>query len=278
MEKKIAIITGANSGIGKETAIVLAQKNFKVIMFGRSQKASQLVQEEIKEKTDNQDIYFIYCDLASLNSVRSAVSEFKSQFSRLDVLINNAGVNVSRREITEDGYEKNFAINHLGPFLLTNLLLDVLKQSAPSRIITLTSSGQSSINFDDLMGEQKFSWMRAYTQSKLANVLFTYELARKLEGTGVTANCVHPGVVRTNLVRDMSWYFKIIYHSVLKWFFKTPRKGAETSIYLATSPDLESVSGKYFVNKKEAISHNESYNEAYAQTLWEKSSKLVHLN
>ena len=194
------------------------------------------------------------------------------------MLINNAGIFTSKRTVTVDGIETTFAVNHLAPFLLTNLLLDVLEASAPARIVNVTSSGERSgtINFDDLQGEGRYSGVRAYNQSKLAMILFTYELARRLEGTGVTVNCVHPGVVVTNLGRGSSGSFGLLLR-LMRPFFSSPEKGAETSIYLASSPEVEGVSGKYFAKKAEARSSEQSYDEAAGRRLWQVSAELTKL-
>ena len=205
----------------------------------------------------------------------SLAQEFKQNHNRLDVLVNNAGVILTRRQVTEDGLESTFAINHLAYFLLTNLLLDLIKQSAPARIVNVSSTVHKSatIDFNDLQSERSYSAMRAYGQSKLANVLFTYELARRLEGSRVTVNCLHPGVIATNIFRDISG----VVGAAAKLFLKNPRRGAETSIYLATSPEVEGVTGKYFDDRRAVRSSPESYDEAIAERLWQVSEQLTNL-
>jgi len=219
----------------------------------------------------------LLCDLSSQDSIRKLVAEFKNQYQYLHVLINNAGVMLSKRTLSVDGIEMNFAVHHLAPFLLTNLLLDILKKSAPSRIINVTSAAHrmAQMDFDDLQSEnKKYRLFKLYGVSKLAAMLFTYELSRRLEGTGVTVNAVHPGVVNTNLSREHSAFSR----GFAKLFFKNPKKGAETSIYLATSPDVEGITGKYFIKKEPSESSEESYNKEYAKQLWEISTEMTKLD
>jgi NAD(P)-dependent dehydrogenase (short-subunit alcohol dehydrogenase family) len=217
-------------------------------------------------------------DLSSQEQIRRLAHEFKETYPRLDVLINNAGVIRSERITTQDGLETTFAVNYLAYFLLTNLLLDVLKASAPSRIVNVASGEQrnGAIDFDDLQGEKEYKTAKAYSQSKLATVLFTYELARRLEGTGVTANCLHPGVVGTNLGSGVSGVFGFMVRTLTP-LMKSPEKGAETSIYLASSPEVESLSGRYYVKKAEARSSDVSYDERLARRLWEASADLTNV-
>jgi NAD(P)-dependent dehydrogenase (short-subunit alcohol dehydrogenase family) len=274
MQGKICIVTGANSGIGKATAMGLAKMGAVVVMACRDRDRGEAALREIKSGSGSDSVELMLVDLASQESIRQFAADYKRAHDQLHVLVNNAAVNRWTFSKTVDGLETNFAVNHFGPFLLTNLLLDVLKASAPARIINLTSSAQSAIDFDDLMGEAHFDRWQAYSRSKMANVLFTYELARRLSGSGVTANCAHPGVVRTNLGRDVGPVFKI-FVAVMKPFMKSPEKGAQTPIYLASSPEVEGVSGKYFVNKKEAVSSAQSYDEAAARRLWQISEELT---
>jgi len=276
MEDKICIITGANSGIGKATALGLAKVNATIVMLCRNKEAGEIAQKEIIEESGNKKIDLLLCDLSSQEQIRSFVDEFKQKYQNLNVLINNAGVMASKRKLSVDGYEMNFAVNHLAPFLLTNLLLDMLKMSAPSRIINVSSGAHkmAKIDFDDLQSEnKKHRLFRVYGVSKLALMLFSYELSRKLDGTGVTVNTVHPGVVNTNLGRDMSKFGR----RFGKLFFKNPEKGAETSIFLASSPEVEGITGKYYIKKQQQESSNESYNEDYAKRLWEISAILTKL-
>jgi NAD(P)-dependent dehydrogenase (short-subunit alcohol dehydrogenase family) len=277
LKGKICLITGANSGIGKATAIGLAEMDAKIIMLCRNKKRGEEAQKEIIEKTGNKNINLFICDLSSQKAIRKFTAEFKSKYSNLHVLINNAGVMLNRRTLSVDGFEMNFAIHVLAPFLLTNLLLDILKKSAPSRIINVASAGhkRAKIDFDDLQNERKkYRLFTVYGSSKLGEILFTYELSRKLEGTGVTANAVHPGLVNTNLGRDQSKFSQWF----ARKFFKSPEEGAETSIYLASSPEVEGISGKYFVNKEPRETSDESYNEKNAKKLWKICEEMTGLN
>ena len=278
MSGKVCLITGGSSGIGKATALGLANKGANVVMVGRDRSRGEAARTEVVEKSGNELVDLMLADLSSQESIRQLAEDFTSRYGRLHVLINNAGVFISKRTVTVDGIETTFAVNHLAPFLLTNLLLDVLEASAPARIVNVTSSGERSgtINFDDLQWEGRYSGVRAHNQSKLAMILFTYELARRLEETGVTVNCVHPGVVVTNLGRGSSGSFGLLLR-LMRPFFSSPEKGAETSIYLASSPEVEGVSGKYFAKKAEARSSEQSYDEAAGRRLWQVSAELTKL-
>jgi len=278
MRGKVCLVTGGSAGIGKATALGLANMGATVIVVGRDRSRGEAGVTEIKQKSNNDAVDLMLADLSSQASIRRLAEDFKDRYQQLHVLISNAGVFISKRTVTVDGIETTFAVNHLAPFLLTNLLLDVLKASAPARIINITSSGERSgtINFDDLQGEGRYSGFRAYNQSKLAMILFTYELARKLEGTAVTVNCVHPGVVVTNLGRGSSGAFGLLLR-LMRPFFSSPEKGAETPIYLASSPEVEGVSGKYFAKKAEAKSSERSYDTVTARRLWQVSAELTKL-
>src|SRR5918997_4381151 len=255
MGDQICLITGATSGIGKATAMGLANMGASVVMVGRDRGRGEAAMAEIKERSGNASVDLILADLSSQKEVRRLADEFKEAHPRLDVLINNAGVFRSERITTADGIEETFAVNHLAYFLLTNLLLGTLGAGAPSRIVNVASADHSNatIDFDDLQGEKGYTGAKAYSQSKLANVLFTHELARRLRGTGVTANCLHPGVVGTNLGSGVSGAFGFVVRA-LRPLMKSPEKGAETSVYLASSPEVEGSSGGYFVNKTETRS------------------------
>jgi retinol dehydrogenase-14 len=278
MRGKVCLVTGGNAGIGKATALGLANMGAIVIVVGRDRSRGEAAVTEIKQKSNNDAVDLMLADLSSQASIRRLAEDFKDRYQQLHVLINNAGVFTSKHTVTVDGIETTFAVNHLAPFLLTNLLLAVLKASAPARIINITSSGERSgtINFDNLQGEGRYSGFQAYNQSKLAMILFTYELARKLEGTGVTVNCVHPGVVVTNLGRGSSGAFGLLLR-LMRPFFSSPEKGAETPIYLASSPEVEGVSGKYFAKKAEAKSSERSYDTVTARRLWQVSAELTKL-
>ena len=281
MQGKVCIVTGANSGIGKATALGLAQMGATVVMVCRNQIKGEEAQNEIKEKSGNDAVELMLAELSSQESIRQLAENFQQHYQQLHVLINNAGgVNLSRRE-TVDGLEMTFAVNYLAPFLLTNLLLDKLKASAPARIVNVSSGSHQSgyIKMDDLELEKSYRLMRAYGQSKLALVLFTYELARRLQGTGVTANCLHPGFVATNIGQNG---VGPVGRSIVKLIFSrlgiSPEEGAKTSIYLASSPEIEGVTGKYFVKSIPVRSASISYDETLQRQLWEESAKLVNLH
>src|ERR671921_1260601 len=256
MGEKVCLITGATSGIGKATAMGLANMGASVVMVGRDEGKGEAVMAEIKEKSTNTSVDLMLADLSSQEEIRRLAVEFKEAYPRLDVLVNNAGLFRSERITTADGLETTFAVNHLACFLLTNRLLDVLEASAPSRIVNVSSGEQrnATIDFDDLQGEKGYRGAKAYSQSKLAAVLFTYELARRLEGTGVTANCLHPGAgIRTNFGSGVPGAFGFMVRA-LRPLMKSPEKGAETSIYLASSQEVQALSGRYFVKKAGARS------------------------
>jgi NAD(P)-dependent dehydrogenase (short-subunit alcohol dehydrogenase family) len=275
MDGKVCMITGANSGIGLSTAKGLAKLGATLILVCRNKEKGDKALREIQYETQNDKIDLLLADLSSQKSVRDLVSSFKTKYDKLDVLINNAGTYCTKRTFTEDGIETTFAVNHLAYFLLSNLLLDDLKASSSSRII-IVSSGlerQGKINFDDLQCEKGYFFgYRAYSQSKLANILFTYELAHRLAGTRITVNCLHPGFVKTNLIRTRRLITFL--SSPLQI---TPEKGAETSIYLASSAEVEGITGKYFANKKETKSSKGSYDESISKRLWEVSAELTKL-
>src|SRR3989442_5548476 len=279
MKDTIVMITGANSGIGKAASLALAKMGATVVMVVRSAEKGEAARSEIVTKSGNNSIDLLLADLSSLESVRQLVAEFRKKYSKLHVLINNAGLFNQRRRLTTDGYENTFATNYLAPFLLTNLQLDLLKASAPSRIINVSSVGHYNghINFDDLNLENDYGGWKAYGQSKLALVLFTHELAKKLQGTGVTVNSVHPGTVATNIwTRPFGPAGFVM--ALPKLFMTSPEKGAETIVFLASSPDANGLNGEYLEKLKVKKSSDESYNEEIAQRLWDVSTKLTHLS
>lgn len=277
MEGRVCLVTGSTSGIGKEIAAGLAGMGATVVLAGRSrEKCEAAVQEIAARGVPASQLSYFVADLSSQESVRQLAKEFIDDYDRLHVLVNNAGVFVQKRELTADGIERTFAVNHLAPFLLTNLLLDRLKAGAPSRIVTTSSIAHrgAKMDFDDLQMSKSYGGIRAYGQSKLANILFTRELARRLQGTGVTANCFHPGAVRTNLVRGSGYGLVWGAASV---FFTSPEKGADTAVYLASSGEVEGVSGEYFVKRKQARASDPAYDSDAAEMLWEASEKLTRL-
>ncbi len=275
MTGKVCIVTGGNSGIGKEAAKGLVALGADVVIICRDRTKGEAALSEIRQAGKG-SAELIVADISSLSQVRAGVDEFERTHRRLDVLVNNAGVILTKRIVTADGYEQTFATNHLGHFLLTDLLMDTIKKSSPSRIINLTSQAHrgARIDFEDIQGEKHYSAYKAYSQSKMANVLFTYELAKKLEGTGVTVNCLHPGVVRTGFGHDTGGLLSMII-SIGSPFFISAKRSAKAVVYLASSPDLVTTSGKFFSKSKEAKSSRESYDEEAAKRLWDVSEKLT---
>lgn len=275
----VVLVTGANSGLGKAASLALAEQGARVIMLCRDAGRGEKALEEIRRKAANADIELAVCDLASFDSIEAFSERFLKTHSRLDVLINNAGVLKPRREETKDGFERHFGVNHLGHFLLTNRLLPLLLKSAKARIVVVSSSAHRSgrICFDDLNLTRGYNVWRGYSQSKLANVLFTYELARRLSGTGVTVNCLDPGIVGTDIVVNRETGFGVILARLHKLLFMTPEKGAETIVYLALSPEVEDVTGGFFIRKKAVHSCPRSYDEDAALRLWNISERLTGL-
>lgn len=276
MQGKVVLITGATDGIGKETAKRLALMGGEIVIAGRNQEKTENVVEEIKSFSGNKKVSYLLADLSSQAQIQQLAEDFRSKFNRLDVLINNAGSIFLKRKLSVDDIEMTFAVNHLSYFLLSNLLLDMLKKNTPSRIVN-TSSGshlRGEINFDDVNLSKKYFFQRAYAQSKLANVMFTIELARRLEGSGVTVNCFHPGFVKTNMAVGDN---KIV--GFLKpLIFRTGipvEEGAETAIFLASSPDVDGVSGKYFYKKKERNTSSKAKVVEDQKRLWDLSEKLA---
>lgn len=275
MSGKIVLVTGATSGIGESTARGLAAIGATVVMVGRSEERAQAAIERIQRGGGAPKVHFLVADLASPRDVRALARDFVSRFDHLDVLVNNAGVDVGTRSTTPEGLELTFAVNYLAPFLLTNLLLDVLKASAPSRVLNVASAAHRAgrIDFDDLQSERRFG-QRAYNNSKLALVVFTYELARRLQGTGVTANCVDPGFVRTSLGSTMSLGYRVV--GTLMWpFMAPPEKGARTSVWAASSPELAEVTGAYFKAERPVEAAQQSHDRDIAEQLWKVSESLV---
>jgi NAD(P)-dependent dehydrogenase (short-subunit alcohol dehydrogenase family) len=278
MTGRVCVVTGANRGIGRATAEGLARLGAKVILVCRRREDGEAVAPQIAAKSHVvPDV--VMADLSSQVSIRQAAGYLRGGYPRLHVLINNAGVIPRRREVTVDGLEMQFAVNHLAYFLLTNLLLPQLQAGTPSRIINVSSGahGHATMDFDDLQAERRYVPKEVYSRSKLANILFTYELARRLEGTSVTANCLNPGVVATRMLADYMGV-PVARGAIASTFGAKPEKGAETSIYLASSPEVESVAGKYFVDKQPTASSRESYDEAAARRLWEVSERLTGLS
>ena len=278
MKDKVCIVTGANSGIGYVTALELARMGVTVVMVCRNESKGETAASVIKSATGNSSVHLICGDLSSQQRVREIAESFKRQFGQLHILVNNAGALIPTRRLSVDGIEMTFALNHLGYFLLTNLLLDMLVKSSPSRIVNVASDVHryTKLDFDDIQNGRKYSSILVYAQSKLANVLFSYELARRLDGKGVMVNCMHPGAIRSNFYNNSGLATRI-FSSLFGWTMRSPEKGAETVIYLASSPEVEGISGKYFKDKKAVQSSKYSEDKEIALRLWELSERTVNL-
>jgi NAD(P)-dependent dehydrogenase (short-subunit alcohol dehydrogenase family) len=277
MAGKTVVITGSTGGIGKATAIGLAGLGSRIAITGRDHDRVQTAVAEIREATGNPDVEGFVADLSSQAEVRRLAAAILEAYPQLDVLVNNVGGFWSTRHVTADGLEHTFAVNHLAGFLLTNLLPDRLLASASARVVTVSSAAHAmgSIDFADLQGEHRYSGQTAYNQSKLANVMFTYELARRLAGSSVTANALHPGVVNTGFgAEDPSRIYRYLV-PLMRPFMKTPLRGAATSIYLASSPEVHGVTGRYFADRRPRTSGKASYDVAAAARLWQVSAGLV---
>jgi NAD(P)-dependent dehydrogenase (short-subunit alcohol dehydrogenase family) len=279
MEGKICLITGGTNGIGKSTAQELARLGAMVVIVGRNAQKTSRVVGEIRAASGNNNVDSLLADLSSQQEVRRIADEFKSRYSQLHVLLNNAGGTFTTRQLSVDGIEMTFALNHLAYFLLTNLLLDTIKASAPARIINVSSDAHSGgkIDFDNLQGERSYSSFGPYGNSKLANILFTTDLARRLEGTGVTVNALHPGLTSTGFGKNNPGLLMKIMGVVIPLIARSPEKGAETSIYLAASPGVQSISGKYFVDCKVTQPASQAADTVVARKLWDVSAEMVHL-
>lgn len=276
MQNKTVLVTGATAGIGLVTARELARKGAHVTIVSRSPEKCALVVDEIKSLTGNVNIEYIAADLSVKEEIHRAAYEFKKRHTRLDVLINNAGGVFMSRQLSKDGIEMTFALNHLNYFLLTHLLLDVLKASAPARIINVSSDAHrgAKIKFDDIQYEKNYSGFAVYSQSKLCNILFTYELARRLEGSGVTVNALHPGFVASGFGKNNGFLMRLVLR-LLSPVARNTNDGASTSIYLASSREVEGVTGKYFVDAREVASDPLSYDKAAAEKIWNLSLEMI---
>jgi retinol dehydrogenase 14 len=278
MAGKTVLITGASSGIGRATAVGLAAMGARLAITGRDHERCEDSASDVRA-AGGEGLEVFVEDLSSQAGVRRLASEAIRRLPRIDVLVNNIGGYWDTRHMTADGLEHTFAVNHLAPFLLTNLLLERLRQSAPSRVVTVASNAQAlgRIDFDDLQNERSYSGSRAYNQSKLANVLFSYELARRLRGTSVTSNALHPGVASTSFGAEDPRRLQQVLIPFLRGFMKSPAQGAATSIHLASAPDLEGLSGRFFAESKQKRSSKRSYDEDTAARLWSVSADLVSL-
>ena len=273
MSGRVVMVTGANAGMGKEIVFALAGMGATVVMVCRDSGRGEAARREVQERSGSGDVELLVADLSSQQSIRNLVSEFAASHDRLHVLVNNAGITQPRRIETADGLESVFATNHLGPFLLTNLLLPLLTASAPSRVVTVASGAHTmgKIDFDDVQASRRYNEIAVYNQSKLANLLFTYELARRIAGTGVSANAADPGFVKTNLRVPFPY-------SIFSFVRGAAVDGARPAVFLASSPEVEGVSGRYFGRKGEVRSSKASFDEADARRLWTLSAQLTHLD
>jgi len=278
MAGRTVLVTGGSGGIGRATALGLAAMGAHLAICGRDRESTQGAAGEIRAAGGGRVEVFV-ADLSSQSQVRRLAGEVLQRCSRIEVLVNNVGGYWDTRHVTADGLERTFALNHLAPFLLTNLLWDRLTQSAPARVVTVSSNAQAQgrIDFDDLQGERSYSGARAYSQSKLANVLFTYELARRLPASSVTANALHPGLTRTAFGAEDPAGVQRRLVPLLRPFMQAPAQGAATSIHLASAPELAQVTGRYFANRKPKRSSKASYDQAAAARLWQVSADLVGL-
>ncbi|MCA9774717.1 MAG: SDR family oxidoreductase [Myxococcales bacterium] len=278
LDGKRCLITGATSGIGEETALGLARLGAELILVARSEARAQATRERIRNEAGSEAVEVMSADLASFASIRDFAREFRARHDSLDLLVNNAGMVGIKYAETVDGIEQVFAVNHLAPFLLTNLLLEPLKSAAPARVVNVASTMHrfAKMNFDDPGLKSGYSGWTSYNQSKLANILFTKELARRLEGTGVTVNAVHPGGVATRLGHN-NGRGAVVFTKIAAPFLRTPAQGAKTSIHVAASPDLDGVTGEYFANERRARASRAANDAAAAERLWELSARMTGL-
>ena len=276
MNGKVVLITGGTSGIGKAAAVELAGMGAEVVVTGRNEERGREAVGEIKARSGSDAVSLLIADLSVQAEVRKLAEEFREGHDRLDVLVNNAGVVNQKRTETADGIESTLALNHLAPFLLTNLLLDLLEESAPSRVVTTASEAErwGRLDFDDLQSEKRYGAFPVYGMTKLANIMFTIELAERLEGTGVTATCFHPGAVSTNFGSGNGGLSSILFNA-FKPFMRSPEKGAETLVYLASSPDVEGMTGKYLSDRKLIAAKSIAYDAEARRKLWEASEDLT---
>ena len=279
MKGKVCIVTGANSGIGKETAIGLVGKGATVIMVVRNKDRGEKAKHEIMSQIADASIDLIICDMSSMKSIRKFAGEFKQKYTQLDVLVNNAGAVFSKREVTAEGFERTLAVNYLGPFLLANELLPMLKSAAPSRIINLGSGLHKSgkIDINNLQSTKNYKGMRVYSNSKLLVIMFTYELARRLDGTGVTVNGIEPGFAATNLGNNSGSLRSAVMFKLIRPMQINAKKAAETSIYLASSDVVKNTTGKCFAKKQETTTSPVSYDMELQKELWDKTNELLGL-
>lgn len=275
---KTAIITGATSGIGKESAVKLAKLGHQIILLSRNKKKLEITKSEIFSKTNNSNITTVKCDLSSQKDIKTVAKDVKKQFPVIDVVINNAGINTAENELTKDGIELTFAVNHLAYFLLTGLLLENIKRSKRGRIINVSSNGHRGINLNikKIRNNEYKGRYSTYRRSKLANVMFTIDLANKLKESKVTVNCLHPGLINTNIGMNDPGITRRLVNAYKKRFAKTPEQGADTIIYLATSDKIANNTGKYFVNRKVTKYSTKASNKIIREKLWKLSEQLTN--
>lgn len=276
LKNKTVLVTGATSGIGLEACVQLASMGADLVMVARDRAKGEAATADVEKRARARRPSLMLCDFASQKSIRALVDELRKSRSRLHILVNNAGSVTANRELTEDGIERTFAVNHLGYFLLTNLLLDVLKKSAPARVVNVASINHlvATMDFDDLGFEKGYFITNAYNRSKLGNVLFTRELARRLQGTGVTVNCLHPGAVSTNIWSHAAWWARP-FLSIAKLFMVAPKRGGDAIVFLATSPEVEGMTGGYYERNRLALPSRLARDDALAAKLWDVSAKMV---
>ena len=279
MSQKVCIITGANSGIGYWTAMELAKMNAEVIMVCRNEKKGNIAQKQIIDLSNNNLVELFIADLSSIKSIKEVSKKIHEKYTKLDVLINNAGLIMPKRELTIDGFERVFATNYIAPFLLTNLLLDIITANGPSRIVNVSADlhKMGTLDFDNLQSEKKFSGIKTYAQSKIAQNMFTFSLADKLKNSNVTVNALHPGVVRSNFANKSSSWILTLGMNLGFFYTQNSQKGAKTSIYLASSPEVSTISGKYFRNKKIVKTSKICQNKSLQDSLWNKTEELIKM-
>jgi NAD(P)-dependent dehydrogenase (short-subunit alcohol dehydrogenase family) len=278
LDGRVVVVTGATAGIGEAAAVELARRGATVVPVGRDDRRLRRVAERVRKAGAVAGAISEQADFASFDEVRALAGRLLERHPRIDVLVNNAGAYFGRRRVSADGHELTFQVNHLAPFLLTHLLCDRLRDSAPARVVTTSSGAHAAglLDFDDLELERGWSGWRAYSNSKLANVLFTRELAKRLEGTGVVANCLHPGAIRSRLGRNagpvtgLGW-------SLARLFLGSPRRGARTIVYLASAPEAGEISGAYFVGTRPHRVHGQATDDFFAAELWRRSEELAGL-
>jgi NAD(P)-dependent dehydrogenase (short-subunit alcohol dehydrogenase family) len=279
MSGQTVLVTGATSGLGLEASVKLARMGAQLVLVARNRGRGEAAVADVQKRSGSRTVSVRYCDFGSFSQIRALAADVRMSHSTLRVLINNAGSVSATRVLTEDGLERTFAVNHLGSFLLTNLLLDVLSRNVPARVVTVASAAhrQGTLPFDDLQFEHGgYTTMRAYARSKLANVLFTVELARRLAGTGVTANCLHPGVIATNIWSYAPWYTKPLI-AIGKLFMASAEQGSETIVHLAASPEVQGLTGGYYERNRRVLPSSLAQDAEIAEKLWAHSAALVGL-